>query len=105
MPTGKDEGGLHVDVVDVRAFFAVDFDVNEHLVHEGGGFFVFNRRIFDYLTPDCILEREPLEALARERELIAYPHQGFWKCMDTYKDNLEFNQLWETGEADWKLWP
>lgn len=69
-----------------------------------GGFFVFNRRIFDYLTPECILEREPLEQLARERQLIAYRHQGFWKCMDTYKDNLEFNQLWDAGEAAWKVW-
>ena len=69
-----------------------------------GGFFVFNRRIFDYLTPDSVLEREPLEQIARERQLIAYPHRGFWKCMDTYKDNLEFNQLWDENAAAWKVW-
>jgi glucose-1-phosphate cytidylyltransferase len=69
-----------------------------------GGFFVFNRRIFAYLDEDCILEREPLENLATERELIAFPHTGFWKCMDTFKDNLEFNQLWDSGRADWKVW-
>ena len=69
-----------------------------------GGFFVFNRKIFDYLTPDCVLDREPLERLAQERQLIAYRHHGFWKCMDTYKDNLEFNQLWDSGEAAWKVW-
>ena len=69
-----------------------------------GGFFVFNRRIFDYLPPDSILEREPLECLAQERQLIAYQHNGFWKCMDTYKDNLEFNQLWDAGQAAWKVW-
>lgn len=69
-----------------------------------GGFFVFNRKIFDYLDDDCVLEREPFERLARERQLIAYQHTGFWKCMDTYKDNLEFNQLWDRGEAEWKMW-
>lgn len=69
-----------------------------------GGFFVFNQRIFDYLNADCVLEREPFERLARERQLIAYPHRGFWKCMDTYKDNLEFNQLWDEKAAAWKLW-
>jgi glucose-1-phosphate cytidylyltransferase len=69
-----------------------------------GGFFVFNRRVFDYLTDDCVLEREPFERLSQERELMAYPHTGFWKCMDTYKDNVEFNQLWDAGQAEWKVW-
>jgi glucose-1-phosphate cytidylyltransferase len=69
-----------------------------------GGFFVFNRRILDYLTPESVLEREPLRQLASAGELIAYRHEGFWKCMDTYKDNLEFNQLWEQGRAPWKVW-
>ncbi len=69
-----------------------------------GGFFVFNRRIFDYLDENSVLEREPLERLAREKELVAFPHAGFWKCVDTFKDNLEFNQLWTEGKADWKVW-
>ena len=69
-----------------------------------GGFFVFNRKVFDYLEDDSILEREPLERLANERQLIAYQHKGFWKCMDTYKDNMEFNQLWDTEQAAWKIW-
>jgi glucose-1-phosphate cytidylyltransferase len=69
-----------------------------------GGFFVFNRRIFDYLDENSILEREPLEQLAREKELFAFPHAGFWKCVDTFKDNLEFNQLWTDNRADWKVW-
>ena len=68
-----------------------------------GGFFVFNRRIFDYLHDDSILEREPFELLANEREVMAFKHAGFWKCLDTYKDNLEFNQLWDDNEAAWKL--
>lgn len=70
-----------------------------------GGFFVFEPGVFDYLTDDqTVLEREPLERLAAERQLIAFQHSGFWKCMDTYKDNLEFNQLWDAGEAEWKVW-
>lgn len=69
-----------------------------------GGFFVFNRTVFDLLTDDCVLEREPLERLSQAGELMAYRHQGFWKCMDTYKDNIEFNQLWEAGQAGWKIW-
>jgi len=69
-----------------------------------GGFFVFNRKVFDYLDDNCVLEREPFGQLAHERQLIAYQHTGFWKCMDTYKDNLEFNQLWDAGEAEWKVW-
>lgn len=68
-----------------------------------GGFFVFDREIFEHLDENSILEREPLEALAEAGELMAYSHLGFWKCMDTYKDSVEFNQLWETG-APWKRW-
>ncbi len=69
-----------------------------------GGFFVFNRQIFDFLDENSILEREPLERLAKENQLVAFPHDGFWKCVDTFKDNLEFNELWSGGRADWKVW-
>lgn len=68
-----------------------------------GGFFVFDRRIFDYLDDDCTLEREPFEQLSRLGEMMAYRHEGFWKCMDTFKDSLEFEQLWRDG-ATWKVW-
>ena len=69
-----------------------------------GGYFVFNRQIFNYLEEDCVLEKEPLETLAKNQELVAFEHTGFWKCMDTFKDNLEFNQIWDGGNADWKTW-
>lgn len=69
-----------------------------------GGFFVFNRRIFDYLDEDSVLEREPLERLVNEQQLVAYRHTGFWKCMDTFKDNMEFNELWNAGKPAWKVW-
>lgn len=70
-----------------------------------GGFFVFDRRVLDYLDDNSILEREPLVRLAQEGQLMAYSHTGFWKCMDTYKDSLEFNELWNSRQAAWKLWP
>lgn len=69
-----------------------------------GGFFVFHRRMLDYLDDNSILEREAFERMADERQLMAYFHTGFWKCMDTYKDNVEFNQLWDAGQAEWKVW-
>ena len=68
-----------------------------------GGFFVFENRIFDRLGSDSVLEREPLVSLASDGELMAFQHSGFWKCMDTYKDNVEMNELWET-HAPWKIW-
>jgi glucose-1-phosphate cytidylyltransferase len=69
------------------------------------GFFVFNRRVFDYLTgDDCFLEREPLERLAREGQLMAYRHQGFFYAMDTYRDYRFLNELWDKGQTPWKVW-
>jgi len=69
-----------------------------------GGFFVFDSRVFDYLEDDSVLEREPLERLAADRQLMAYQHRGFWACMDTYKDNLDLNAAWSCGEAPWRTW-
>ncbi|HSO98200.1 MAG TPA: sugar phosphate nucleotidyltransferase [Solirubrobacteraceae bacterium] len=69
-----------------------------------GGFFCFERQIFDVLEPDSVLEREPLEQLAAAGELRAFRHTGFWECMDTYKDALQLDDLWSTGHAPWKLW-
>jgi glucose-1-phosphate cytidylyltransferase len=67
-----------------------------------GGFFVMEPRALDRMGPDDILEREPLERLAAEGELHAFQHEGFWDCMDTYKDNLLLNELWESGDAPWR---
>ena len=52
--------------------------------------------------PDDVLERRPLEQLAAAGELYAFRHEGFWDCMDTYKDTLLLNELWERGEAPWR---
>jgi glucose-1-phosphate cytidylyltransferase len=69
-----------------------------------GGFFCFEPGVFDYLREDSVLEREPLERLAGDGQLRAYRHQGFWECMDTYKDAVLLNDLWASGEPPWRVW-
>ena len=69
------------------------------------GFFVFDRKFFDYLEgDDCFFERAPLERLANEGQLMAYRHEGFFFAMDTYREYEYLNQLWSGGEAPWKVW-
>jgi glucose-1-phosphate cytidylyltransferase len=69
------------------------------------GFFVFQREVLDYLNDDeCILEHEPLQRLAAERQLVAYHHDGFFYAMDTYREYQILNDLWKNGEAPWKVW-
>jgi glucose-1-phosphate cytidylyltransferase len=67
-----------------------------------GGFFVMEPAALDYVGPDDVLERAPLERLAAEGELHAFRHEGFWDCMDTYKDHVLLNELWARGEAPWR---
>lgn len=69
-----------------------------------GGFLCLEPRALDYIGPDSVLEREPLERLAADGELCAHRHVGFWECMDTYKDAVELDDLWEERRAPWKLW-
>jgi glucose-1-phosphate cytidylyltransferase len=70
-----------------------------------GGFFVLSPQIMEYIHDDnTIWEREPLETLAREGKLSAYRHNGFWQPMDTLRDKMMLNSLWEKGEAPWKVW-
>ncbi len=72
---------------------------SEHWIN--GGFFCFEPGALSYIGDDSVLEREPLERLAAEGRLRAYRHEGFWDCMDTYKDAVELNDLWAAGEAPW----
>lgn len=69
------------------------------------GFFVFENEIFNYLNTDdsCVLEEEPLSNLAKDKKLYSYPHEGFWKCMDTLKDKKDLERLW-TENPKWKIW-
>lgn len=70
-----------------------------------GGFFVFEPQIFDYLTDDStVLEREPMERLANDNQLMAYHHSGFWQPMDTLREKQVLEKLWDSGKAPWKTW-
>jgi glucose-1-phosphate cytidylyltransferase len=84
----------------VRGF--VEKPRSEHWVN--GGFFCFEPPALDVLEEDSVLEREPLAQLATSGQLRAFQHQGFWDCMDTYKDALLLNDLWQAGRAPWKVW-
>lgn len=69
------------------------------------GFFVMQPEIFNYLTDDdTVLEKDPLEQLAEEGELVAYKHQGFWASMDSMRDKNVLEEFWKTGVAPWKVW-
>jgi len=70
-----------------------------------GGFFVLQPEVLDYIEGDStILEREPLEGLARDGQLVAYKHGGFWQPMDTLRDKTHLEELWKSGKAPWKNW-
>jgi glucose-1-phosphate cytidylyltransferase len=70
-----------------------------------GGFFVFEPGVFSYLDgDDTVLEREPLERLAQDGQLMAYQHDGFWQPMDTLRDKQMLEKLWDSGKAPWKVW-
>jgi glucose-1-phosphate cytidylyltransferase len=69
-----------------------------------GGFFCFEPGVLEYLGEESTLEREPLSRLAAEDQLRAYRHDGFWECMDTYKDAVVLNDLWAAGRSPWRIW-
>ena len=68
-----------------------------------GGFFIFNNEVLNFIKDDqTMLEREPLEKLTKAGQLMAFEHKGFWKCMDTMRDKILLNKLWNEGNALWK---
>lgn len=71
-----------------------------------GGFFVLEPQVFDYIKggDESTWEREPLENMAKDGQLVAYKHDGFWKPMDTLRDKIELERLWNSGKATWKVW-
>lgn len=72
-----------------------------------GGFFVLKPQVFDYLQGDMnntMWEDTPLESLAKDNQLVAYQHLGFWKCMDALRDKIELEDLWQNKNAKWKAW-
>lgn len=97
-------------------FGALDLD-SENLVHGfkekpkgdgawiNGGFFVLEPEVLNYIAGDStILEKEPLEGLAKDEQLVAYKHPGFWQPMDTLRDKNHLDDLWKCGNAPWKVW-
>jgi glucose-1-phosphate cytidylyltransferase len=75
---------------------------SEHWIN--GGFFCFEPAVLELLAPDSVLERGPLEQLAAAGSLRGFRHEGFWDCMDTYKDAVALNDLWARDRAPWRLW-
>lgn len=70
-----------------------------------GGFFVLDYKVFDYIeTGNIIFERQPLENLTKDKQLVAYKHNGFWQPMDTMRDKIYLESLWESKNAPWKVW-
>ena len=95
-------GGLDLDG-DLVAEFSEKRQADSGWIN--GGFFVFEREILDYLPGDnSVLERQPLEQLARDGQLAAYRHEGFWEPMDTQRDLDDLNRRWSEGSAPWRVW-
>ena len=70
-----------------------------------GGFMVMEPGVFDYIDGDkTVFEKEPLENLAKDGQLMVYRHDGFWKCMDTQRDRSQLEEMWQGGKAPWKIW-
>jgi glucose-1-phosphate cytidylyltransferase len=96
-------GELHMKDEQVIAFSEKP-QIGQGLIN--GGFFCFQREFLSYLSdsPDCVLERAPLESCAAHGQLCAYEHSGSWQCMDTYRDWLSLEAQWQNGTAPWKVW-
>lgn len=96
-------GNLTVEKNSVKAFLEKQA-VEPHWIN--GGFFVFKREFFSYLSWDsnCVLELDPLNNLALDDELMMYKHEGFWACMDTLRDYEYLQSLWQNNKAPWTVW-
>jgi len=68
------------------------------------GYFIFEPEIFEYLDDDVVLEQEPLNRLAADGQIAAFPHRGFWQPMDTFRESQMLNELWDSGKAPWRTW-
>jgi glucose-1-phosphate cytidylyltransferase len=100
-PSGR-FGELALDGQTITAFREKP---EQESAYVSGGFFVLNKAIGRYLTGDgCVLERGPMEQLAREGQLKAFCHPGFWQCMDTLREQELLNRMWSAGQAPWKVW-
>lgn len=100
---GQMKGVLDIDDGNVIRSFREKDDNDGALIN--GGFMVMNPEIFDYLKDDTtVFEQEPMQRLAAEGQLMSFYHEGFWQCMDTQREMMKLESLWQTGEAPWKVW-
>ena|SRR5277367_1709317 len=96
-------GELTIDNGEIVRSFSEKPQVSEGWVN--GGFFVFNQGLFDYIpNPDVSLEIQPLHQLAKDGQLSAFKHEGFWQCVDTYRELEYVEKLWASNSAPWRVW-
>lgn len=110
----SDKAALFVSVKPKSTFHLVDTDSSgvvrgvEHIrntnTRVNGGFFVFRRRVFDYIKPGEELVEQPFRRLIEDKQLLAYPYDGFWGCMDTFKEKQELDDIFSQGRAPWLVW-
>lgn len=102
-PVGK-FGALQIDSTNKVTSFMEKPDGDKNWIN--AGYFVCNPDVFDYIKggDECVFERQPLEDIAKAGKMHAYKHTGFWKPMDTLRDNTDLNEMWNNGIAPWKVW-
>ncbi len=97
------KGVLDIDEGDVVRSFREKDEADNSLIN--GGFMILNPEIFSYLKDDTtVFEKEPLQSLAAEGQLMSFHHTGFWQCMDTQREMKKLEDLWQSGQAPWKIW-
>ncbi|ADL03131.1 glucose-1-phosphate cytidylyltransferase [Lacrimispora saccharolytica] len=97
------KGVLDIDDGDVVRSFREKDEADNSLIN--GGFMVLNPEIFSYLKDDStVFEKEPLQSLAAKGQLMSFHHNGFWQCMDTQREMKKLEDLWQSGQAPWKIW-
>jgi glucose-1-phosphate cytidylyltransferase len=111
---GRDAVASFVGVAPTQSFHLVSIEDGgrvktiQHVKNVGmrinGGFFVFRKQIFDWMKPGEELVEEPFQRLAAAGKLLAYPYDGFWACMDTFKDKQLLEDLYSRGQVPWEVW-
>lgn len=100
---GQNKGVLEIGKNGIVNSFREKSDFDGDLINIG--FMVFSPKLFDYIDGDLtVFEKEPLNSLVTENELVAYTHKGFWQCMDTMREKQKLEKLWSENKAPWKLW-
>lgn len=100
---GQNKGVVQLNADKTVAAFREKSSMDGDLINIG--YMVFESAIFDYIEGDRIVfEKEPIESLVRIRQLNSYIHKGYWQCMDTLREKIQLEKLWESGKAPWKVW-